>query len=117
MKRNLIINTYQNEALLFKEQTTGYIEDNILEYHTDSEKIRINLSMYSFIRENEESILKIIKDKCELRLKSLNQSLDIPMEYCDFKVDDIRIVLEYKLESQELPLKIIIEIGDEINEI
>ncbi|MCM1053107.1 MAG: hypothetical protein NC483_03955 [Ruminococcus sp.] len=117
MKRNLIINTYQKNVLLFKEQTTGYIEDNILEYHTDNEKIRINLSTYSFIKENEESVLRIVKDKCELRIKALNQSLDIPILYFNYGRDNNIIVLEYKLESQELPLKIVIEIGDEIDEI
>ncbi len=117
MNRNLIISTYEEETLLFKEHTTGLFEDNYLTYSTDNDTIRINLSHFSFTKENIETILKITSSDCTLILKELKKSLNITLEYLDYKYDNNHITIEYKLESQEKSQKIEIEIGEINNEI
>ncbi len=117
MNRNIYISTYEENTLLFKEQTTCLLEDNFLSYNTDNDNIRINLESFSFTKENNESILKITKDKCTLTLKELRDSLEIPLDYINYNFEDNNIEISYKLISQEKPLTIKIEIGSENNEI
>lgn len=112
MEYNIYISNYEENTLLFKETTIGYIEDNYLTYNTDNDTIRMNLNNFSFIKENVESILKITLEKCTLTLKELNQSLEIPIDYINYLNNEKEIILEYKLISQEKPLKIKIEIGE-----
>jgi len=116
MNRNITVSTYENNTLLFKSHTTCIYEDDYIEFNTDNDNIRINLKTFNFTKENVESILKITKDKCLLTLKELKQSLEIPLEYLNYE-NDKEIIIEYKLISQENPLKIILEIGDEQNEL
>lgn len=117
MNRTVNISTYEGTNLLFKENTTCNINDNILIYHNDTDTIKINTTYPSFTKENSESILKITPENCYLTLKSLNQELEIPLEYLNFTNKTDYIIIEYKLESQDLPLKIIIKIGEIKNEI
>ena len=118
MNRNITISTYENNTLLFKEHTSCILEDDFLEFNTDNDNIRINLSNFSFTKENVETILKITEKNCILTLKELKQSLDIPLEFINYKNDNYKnISIEYKLISQENPLKIILEIGDENHEL
>lgn len=118
MNRNIYISTYEGNTLLFKSQTTCLLEDNFLTYNTDNDNIRINLKDFSFTKENVESIFKITKDKCTLIVKRENLNLDIPIDYINYTNDNNKnIAIEYKLISQDFPLKIIIEIGSVINEI
>ncbi len=118
MYHNLIITTTEGETNLYKTTTTGYLENNYLSYHTDSDTIKINLHTFKFTKENIETILKITQDKCSLTLKELNQTLDIPLEFINFEfVDNKYITISYKLISMDLPLKINIEIGSVNNEI
>lgn len=118
MNRNIYISTYEDDTLLFKETTKGRLEEDDLEFNTDNDKILINLNRFSFTKENVESILKLSKEKCTLTLKEIKQSLDIPIDYIYFKSDNNKnIEIKYKLISQEKPLKMIIEIGDEYDEI
>lgn len=116
MNRNIKISTYENNTLLFIQNTTGNFEDNYLEFNTDNDNIHIDLKNFSFTKENVETILKITKTNCTLTLKELNQDLEIPLEYIYYNYND-DITIEYKLISQENPLKMIIEIGSEYNEI
>ena len=117
MKRNLSINTYQDDILLFNTPTIGIIDDELLYYHTDTDAIKINLEKGSFTKENNDTILKITKDKCTLTLKSLNNTYDIDLEYYNFEYNDQVIVFTYKLISQENILKIVINIGSVIDEL
>ncbi len=118
MNRNIYISTYENNTLLFKNLTTGLLEDDFLEFYTDNDNIRINLNNFSFTKENNELILKITKEKCTLFIKDIKQNLEIPIDYINYTFENNNnIIIEYKLVSQELPLKIIIEIGSVINEI
>lgn len=118
MNRNIYISTYEGNTLLFKIQTTCLFEEEFLTYHTDNDNIKVNLKNFSFTKENVESILKITSDKCILTLKDLKQSLDIPLDYVNYTNDNNKnIAIEYKLISQELPLKIVLTIGSVINEI
>lgn len=112
MEYNIYINSYEENTLLFKETTIGLLEDNFLTYNTDNDTIRINLNNFSFIKENVESILKITLQKCTLTLKEINQSLEIPIDYINYLNNNNKILLEYKLASQEKPIKIKIEIGE-----
>lgn len=118
MNRNITISTYENDILLFKEHTLCLLEDDFLEFNTDNDTVRINLNNFSFTKENVETILKITKEKCLLTLKELKQSMEIPLEYINYNNNaNKNISIEYKLISQENPLKIIIEIGEENNEL
>ncbi len=117
MNRNITLSTYENNVLLFKNITTALFEDNFLTYHTDNDTIKINLQTFSFTKENNDTFLKITKNKCYLNVKELNKTLEIPIEYLDFIYNNDEIIIEYKLISQENNLKIVIEIGSEINEL
>lgn len=118
MNRNINIKVYERELLLSAYDTVCILEEEFLSYNTDSDNIRINLKDFSFTKENVESILKITKDKCTLLIKELNESLDIPIDYINYTNDNNKnISIEYKLISQDFPLKIAIEIGSVINEI
>ena len=114
MNYNIIVNTYEDNNLLWNTSTTGNLDDNILIYSTDNETIKINLKNFTFTKENNETILKITQKMCTLTLKELKNSVTIPLDYLNFKCELPNIVLEYKLISQEKPLKINITIGDEI---
>ena len=118
MNHNLNIKIYENNILLSATDTNCLIEDNFLSYNTDSDNIRINLKDFSFTKENVESILRITKEKCALTLKEIKQSMDIPLDYINYTFENNKnVYLEYKLISQDFPLKIILEIGDEKDEI
>ncbi len=117
MNRNIYIKTYEEDNLLFSLETIGNFEDNILSYATDNDTIKINLDKFSFTKTNLDSILKITPDNCTLTIKSLKQSLDIPLKALDYQIQEDNIYLKYQLISQELPLKIFITIGSEINEL
>lgn len=118
MKRNLTINTYQNNIKLYQENVVGTLEDGILTYSTDNDNIKINLNSFSFKKENAETILKITQDKCILRLKDLGQEMVLPHLYVNYMICyDKELQLEYKLISQEDPIKIVVEIGDFNDEI
>ncbi len=118
MYYNITVSTFEENNLLFKTTTRALIEDDFLTYHTDNDTIRFNLNNFSFTKENNESILKITTDKCLLTLKDLKQSLEIPHNYINFEYDHNKnIIFTYKLTSNEYQIKIIIDIGDEINEL
>lgn len=118
MNRNINIKIYENNILLNAVDTNCLLEENFLSYNTDNDNIRINLENFSFTKENVESILKITKDRCTLTVKELKKSLDIPIDYINYNIENNKnITIEYKLISQDYPLKIIIEIGSVINEI
>ncbi len=118
MYYNITVSTFEEDTLLFKTTTTSLIEDNFLTYHTDNDTIRFNLVNFSFTKENNESILKITPNKCLLTLKDIKQTMEIPHDYINFEYNHNKtITFTYKLISNEYPIKIIIDIGDEINEL
>ena len=117
MYKNINISIYENNNLLSKNTTTAFITEDSMEYNTENDNIKINLIHFSFNKENGDSLLKITDNECTLTLKELNQSLNIPLEYLNYNIENNNISLEYKLESQENPLKIIIDIGSDNNEI
>lgn len=104
------ITTYSDNTLLFNETTLCHIEDGTLSYSNETDEIRINLNKFRFVKENNESILSLTSDYCALKLKELNKSVDIPIIYINYTIqDNKRFILEYKLLSQEETLKIVIE--------
>ncbi len=117
MNYNLTVSTYESDNLLFKNITTCKIVDNFLTFHTDNDNIRINRQNFNFIKENLETIFKINLQECVLTLKEVNQNVNIPIEYINYIDANNKILIEYKLISQENPLKIELEIGSEQNEI
>ncbi len=112
MNKDLYISTYQGDTLLIKENLLGNLSNNILKYSNENDEFLIDLQNKEFIKENLESILKINKRRCELTLKELNKSMEIPLKKYDFQVLDNNITIIYELESQEEELKIEISIGD-----
>lgn len=118
MKYKIIVKTYEAKNLLYSEQTTATIDDNYLLYTTDSDTIKINLDKFSFVKNSNEMMLRITENKCLLKVKELNDYLEIPIDYIKFENDNNKnITISYKLASQENILTIKITIGDEINEL
>ena len=118
MNRNIKVETYLNNVLLFKNSTNCILEDNILKYNTDNDHIKINLNNFNFIKDNVESTMKLNKVRCTLFIKEFKKAMEIPIEYINYDYQNNKyIMIEYKLVSNEFPIKIIIEIGDINNEI
>lgn len=117
MNRFIYISTYEGNTLLFKSTTVCLLEDDFLSYNTDNENIRINLKDFTLTKENSESKLRLTKEKCTLTLKENHTSFDIPITYINYKNENNKIEIEYQLISQEYPLKLMIEIGEENNEV
>ena len=117
MNHKITINTYENNTLLFKETTTGILDEDYLTFSTDTDSIRLNLDKFNFTKENNETILKINLQECTLFLKELKQHMNIPLEFINYTNNKDNIIIEYKLISQEYPLKIEIMIGEINNEI
>jgi len=112
MNKDLYISTYQGNTLLIKENLLGEFNNNILKYSNENDEFIIDLQKNEFIKENLESILRINKRRCELTLKELNKSMEIPLKKYDFQAFDNKIIIIYELESQEEELKIEINIGE-----
>lgn len=112
MNKELIINTYENNDLLFKENLLGVLENNILKYENDTDSFKIDLTNLIFYKENLESILEITKENALLTLKEIEKTFEILLNKYIFSVKNNKIVIEYQLESQEMPLKIEIEMSD-----
>ena len=94
MNKELIINTYELDTLLFKENLLGTFKNNILKYENENDSFIIDLANKTFYKENLESILILTATHATLTLKELNKSF----QYC--------------LESLDNPLKITIEMSD-----
>ncbi len=107
------VRTFEEDNLLFNENTTGVLEEDVLTFSNDVDTIRIHLNNFLLVKENNESIFRLTKERCELKLKEINQSMDIPLLYVDYQnLDNKKIKVEYRLVSQDKPFKIEIEIGD-----
>ena len=112
MTKELIINTYLEDILLFKENLLGKLENNILKYENETDSFLIDIDKKRFSKENLESILEITESNSYITLKEIDKTFEIDLKKCNFlKVKD-KIVIEYLLESQEKPIKIEIEMSD-----
>lgn len=112
MNKELTINTYEKDILLFKENLLGTLKNNILTYENETDSFIIDIHNHIFQKENLESILTIRPDKALLVLKELDHKLEIPLNKQDFQKENNKIIIEYLLESQEKSLKIEIEMSD-----
>lgn len=112
MKKELIINTYEDNTLLFKENLLGTLENNILKYENETDSFLIDLNNSIFYKENLESILKITINKAYITLKELDKSFEINLITQNIFKENNIIIIEYLLESQNKPLKIEIEMSD-----
>lgn len=112
MNKELIVNTYEENTLLFKENLLGIFENNILQYENDTDTFKINLLSQTLEKENLESILKISPNKALITLKEINQSFEIKIKKHNFSNEKNKISIEYLLESNEHPIKIEIEMSD-----
>lgn len=112
MNKDLTINTYENNILLFKENLIGTFENNILKYENDTDSFLIDLNNLLFTKENLDSILEINKEKALITLKELEKTFEIVLKKLAFLNENNKIIIEYLLESQEKPIKIEIEMSD-----
>lgn len=112
MNKELIISTYEEDTLLFKENLLGRLENNILKYENDTDSFLINLNESTMQKENLDSILKITPNQATLSLKEIEKSFEIELKKQIFLKNKNRIIIEYLLESQEKPIKIEIEMSD-----
>lgn len=112
MNKELIINTYELDTLLFKENLLGTFKNNILKYENENDSFIIDLANKTFYKENLESILILTATHAVLTLKELNKSFQINLKKHNFKVKENLITIEYCLESMDKPLKITIEMSD-----
>lgn len=112
MNKELIISTYEEDTLLFKENLLGRLENDILKYENDTDSFLINLNESTMQKENLDSILKITPNQATLSLKEIEKSFEIELKKQIFLKNKNRIIIEYLLESQEKPIKIEIEMSD-----
>ena len=112
MKKNLILNTYLNDQLLFKENLIGILENDILKYTSENNTFEINLKEETFLKENLESIFEIKKEMALITLKEVNKTFEINLHKYIFTNKENKIIIEYHLESNE-PIKIEIEMSEE----
>ena len=112
MNKDLTINTYEDNILLFKENLIGKFENNILKYENETDSFMIDLNKCLFTKENLESILKITKDNAYITLKEIEHTFEIILNKHIFLNENNKIIIEYLLESQEKPIKIEIEMSD-----
>ncbi len=112
MNKELIISTYEEDTLLFKENLLGRLENDILKYENDTDSFLIDLNESTMQKENLDSILKITPNQATLSLKEIEKSFEIELKKQIFLKNKNRIIIEYLLESQEKPIKIEIEMSD-----
>ena len=112
MNKELIINTYEEETLLFKENLLGRLDNNVLKYENDTDSFLIDLNKSILEKENIDSILKITPTKATLLLKEIDKYFEIELKKQMFSRNENKIIIEYLLESQERPIKIEIEMSD-----
>lgn len=112
MNKELIISTYEEDTLLFKENLLGRLENDILKYENDTDSFLIDLNKSTMQKENLDSILKITPNQATLSLKEIEKSFEIELKKQIFLKNKNRIIIEYLLESQEKPIKIEIEMSD-----
>lgn len=112
MNKELIINTYEENTLLFKENLLGIFKNNILQYKNETDAFKINVANQTLEKENLESLLKISPHEALITLKEINQSFELKIKKYNFSCEKNKITLEYLLESHEQPLKIEIEMSD-----
>lgn len=112
MKKELIINTYEDNVLLFKENLLGEFTNNILKYENETDNFIINTYDKTFYKENLESILKINPNKAEIIIKEIDKTFDISLYTLEINKENNKITIKYFLESQEKPIKIEIEMSD-----
>ena len=112
MNKELIINTYEENTLLFKENLLGIFKNNILQYENETDAFKINVANQTLEKENLESLLKISPHEALITLKEINQSFELKIQKYNFSCEKNKITLEYLLESHEQPLKIEIEMSD-----
>ena len=112
MNKDLTINTYEDNILIFKENLLGTFANNILTYENETDSFLIDLDNLLFSKENLESILEINKEKALLTLKELKKTFEIVLKKLAFLNENNKIIIEYLLESQEKPIKIEIEMSD-----
>lgn len=108
MKKNLIINMYENNNLLFKENLIGTLENNILEYTNETDAFLIDLEKEIFRKENIDSILEIKKELALITIKEFNKTFEINLDKYIFENQNQKISILYHLESSNL-IKIEIE--------
>ena len=110
----LNIETYEENTLIYKETKKGLIEDDILSYTTDIDNIKIYLKNFKLIKESTETIFILTNNLCTLKLKELNNIVEIPIDYIKYNYNKNKYInIEYRLISQEKPLKIYIEMSEE----
>ena len=112
MNKELIISTYEEDTLLFRENLLGRLENDILKYENDTDSFLIDLNESTMQKENLDSILKITPNQATLSLKEIEKTIEIELKKQIFLKNKNRIIIEYLLESQEKPIKIEIEMSD-----
>lgn len=111
MKKSINIILYEKNKIIKKyNNIRAIIQDNKIIFYTDN--IKNILSDEYYTRENNEYLFYLdIKNKeSKLTLKEHNNTFNIEVTKTKYKKNDNIISLEYKIESNEEELKIVIEI-------
>ena len=113
MKKSINIILYEKNKIIKKyNNIKAIIQDNKIIFNTDN--VKNILSDKSYTRESEEYIfyIDIIGKESTLTLKDRNSIFHIEVTKADYIKLDNTITLDYKIESNEEELKIVIEIID-----
>ena len=109
---------FQNNQEIIKENYQNLtskpncINFNLLEYNTI-----LDLENEIFSRENNDFFFSLnIKTKsCQITLKQENMEFPILVDYCELKITNNKITLEYMLETDDVQNKLIImKLGDSL---
>jgi len=109
MQKNINIRLYKNNKLHQEYNNIKSISNNKLHFIIDN--VHTSISDSIFQRENEEYLFRIDLNKkiATYLLKSSNINYDIKVEESIINRRDNQIIIEYKIETEEDKIKIIIE--------
>lgn len=107
ISKTLDFKLYKNNNLKIFKNNIAYLKnfDKILfELDKNSYSISNKENIITFIKEDAESIFKLELgsiDNCSLLLKELKQEFPIKVEKKDYIIDEKKIKINYKIESDE----------------
>ena len=101
--------TLQTNNKTISNKTYNYIESNsykILKFNNLTLKFKLNTKSFIFIRETNEDIFKIEKNKGSITLKELNTTFDIELSKCTYTKEDNNYTIVYSIEGDNNEVKI-----------
>jgi len=109
MKKNINIKLYKNNKLINEYKNINSLYNENISFKIDN--IHTKITKDSLIRETEEYLFNIdlIKKESYIYLKDKELQYDIKVFNSNITREKNIVIIEYTIETEEEPLKIIIE--------